>query len=44
MDFARNRCFQFCPVILILLMAGCSSGEPKWAATNKKVIDEAKVT
>jgi len=47
MNFARNSYFQFSPVIIAFLLAGCSSvstSEAKWAATNKKVIDESKVT
>src|SRR6476469_8653369 len=47
MNFARDRYFPLGPVMLALIVAGCSnnsSNEPKWAATNKKVIEESKVT
>jgi gluconolactonase len=45
MNFARNGYFRLGPVMLALIVAGCSSRhEPKWAATNKKVIEESKVT
>jgi len=45
MNFARNGFFRFGPVTLALIVAGCSSGnEPSWSATNKKVIEESKVT
>ncbi len=44
MNFACNGYFRLGPVMLALIVAGCSSNEPKWAATNKKVIEESKVT
>ncbi len=47
MNFACNGYFRLGPVMLALIVAGCSSGssnEPRWAATNKKVIEESKVT
>jgi gluconolactonase len=43
MNLVRSRYFSF-GVVLAFAVAGCSSNEPEWAATNKKVIEESKVT
>jgi gluconolactonase len=47
MTFVRNGYFRFVPGILLLVIAGCSTGtgnEPPWAAVNKQVIEQSKVT
>jgi gluconolactonase len=47
MTFVRNRYFRITVGILALAASGCStasSNEPQWAATNRKVIVESKVT
>src|SRR5215207_7888820 len=43
MNFVHSRYFRF-SVVLAFAFAGCSSNEPQWAATNKRVIEESKVT
>ena len=43
MNFVRSRHLNF-SVVLACALAGCSSNEPQWAATNKRVIEESKVT
>jgi len=47
MNFPRKRFFQLGSVFLPLLIFGCSTlstGAPEWAATNKKVIEDSKVS
>src|SRR5436190_5924471 len=45
MDFVRGGYFRAGAAVLALTLAGCSSSnEPQWAAANKKVIEQAKVT
>jgi gluconolactonase len=47
MSFMRSRYFRITIGILALAGSGCSSissHEPQWAATNRKVIEESKVT
>ncbi|HTG72977.1 MAG TPA: SMP-30/gluconolactonase/LRE family protein [Terriglobia bacterium] len=44
MNFVHSRCFRFSVAALALALAGCSSNEPQWAAINKKVIEQSKVT
>jgi gluconolactonase len=46
MNSVRND-FRFVPVILVFLVAGCStasSNEPQWTAVNKNVMEQSKVT
>jgi gluconolactonase len=44
MNFVHSRCFGFSVAALALALAGCSSNQPQWTATNKKIIEESKVT
>src|SRR3954468_15523887 len=47
MSLKRGKFFQIAVVTLVLAGTACSSlsnKEPQWAAANKKVIDESKVT
>jgi len=47
MNSVRYSHFRFAPVILSFVISGCStatSNEPQWAAVNRKVIEESKVT
>src|SRR4030095_2177200 len=47
MSFMRRRSFRIAVVMLVFAVTGCSSSsinEPQWAATNRKVIEQSKVT
>jgi gluconolactonase len=42
---AKSECrFRAALAVLALAAAACSSNEPQWAATNRRVIDQFKVT
>jgi gluconolactonase len=46
MNVASNLCYRFCLLVLASVVAGCSSASsnPPWAAVNKTVIEQSKVT
>ena len=45
MKLVRGEYFCAGVAVIVLALAGCSSSnEPEWAATNKKVIEQGKVT